>query len=135
MFRGTILVYHGFRSCIEDQRIELRWLAKAGFLAVGVDAVGHGQRGGMDLENLPSEGVRELVVRTASEIPRLLLDLEEVQPALGPFGITGTSMGGYIAYEAVLRERARRADRRKFDEVMSRAGGTPPRDGDELPEH
>lgn len=26
--------------------------------------------------------------------------------------------------EAVLRERARRADRRRFDEVMSRAGGT-----------
>ncbi len=36
--------------------------------------------------------------------------------------------------EAVLRERARRADRRKFDEVIARAGGTPPREGDELPE-
>lgn len=36
--------------------------------------------------------------------------------------------------DAVLRERARRADRRTFDEVMSRAGGTPPRPGDELPE-
>ena len=37
--------------------------------------------------------------------------------------------------EAVLQERARRANRRKFDDVMSRAGGTPPREGDELPEH
>lgn len=37
--------------------------------------------------------------------------------------------------EAVLRERAERADRRKFDEVISRAGGTPPRKGDEVPGH
>lgn len=36
--------------------------------------------------------------------------------------------------EAVLRERARRADRARFDEVMSRAGGTPPREGDEVAE-
>ncbi|HRK96830.1 MAG TPA: YlcI/YnfO family protein [Rhodospirillales bacterium] len=36
--------------------------------------------------------------------------------------------------EAVLTARARRADRDKFDGVISRAGGTPPRDGDEPPE-
>jgi hypothetical protein len=36
--------------------------------------------------------------------------------------------------EAVLTARARRADRVKFDAVMSRAGGTPPREGDEPPE-
>lgn len=36
--------------------------------------------------------------------------------------------------EAVLNARARRADRRKFDAVLSRAGGSAPRKGDELPE-
>ena len=34
--------------------------------------------------------------------------------------------------EAVLQARAARADRRKFDEVIARAGGQPPRDGDEV---
>ena len=33
--------------------------------------------------------------------------------------------------EAVLQARAARADRNKFDEVIARAGGQPPRDGDE----
>ncbi|SUS05939.1 conserved hypothetical protein [uncultured Defluviicoccus sp.] len=33
--------------------------------------------------------------------------------------------------QAVLEERARRADRAAFDAVMARAGGTPPREGDE----
>jgi hypothetical protein len=36
--------------------------------------------------------------------------------------------------EAVLTARARRADRSKFEQVISRAGGTPPREGDEPPE-
>ncbi len=34
--------------------------------------------------------------------------------------------------QAVLDERARRADRVAFDAVMARAGGTPPREGDEI---
>ncbi len=34
--------------------------------------------------------------------------------------------------QAVLEERARRADRAAFDAVMARAGGTPPRAGDEI---
>jgi hypothetical protein len=35
--------------------------------------------------------------------------------------------------KAVLEARAARADRSRFDEVMARAGGQPPREGDELP--
>jgi phosphoribosylcarboxyaminoimidazole (NCAIR) mutase len=34
--------------------------------------------------------------------------------------------------EAVLQARATRADRNKFDEVIARAGGQPPRDGDDV---
>ena len=34
--------------------------------------------------------------------------------------------------EAVLQARAARADRNKFDEVIARAGGQQPRDGDEV---
>lgn len=36
--------------------------------------------------------------------------------------------------QAVLQARADRADRKKFDEVIARAGGQPPRDGDEVNE-
>lgn len=36
--------------------------------------------------------------------------------------------------EAVLQERARRADRSKLDAVMARVGGAPPRAGDEAME-
>lgn len=40
--------------------------------------------------------------------------------------------GGGCLTQAVLEERARRADRAAFDAVIARAGGTPPREGDEI---
>ncbi len=108
-FRGTVLVYHGFRSRAEDQRKELRWLAEAGYLAVGVDAVDHGERGGRDLSDLPRGALQELVTRTAAEIPQLIDDLLELQSDLGSFAVVGTSMGGYIALRAALDEPRLRA--------------------------
>ena len=79
-------------------------MADAGFLAVGVDAVEHGQRAGRDLEQLPRSEIQELVARTSAEVPRLLDDLLELQSDLGRFAIVGTSMGGYIALRAALEE-------------------------------
>ncbi len=38
-----------------------------------------------------------------------------------------------VRTEAVLKDRANRADRKRFDEVMAKAGGQPPREGDEPP--
>ena len=38
-----------------------------------------------------------------------------------------------VRTEAVLKDRADRADRKRFDEVMAKAGGRPPREGDEPP--
>lgn len=35
--------------------------------------------------------------------------------------------------QAVLEVRAARAERNSFDEVMAKAGGQPPREGDEVP--
>ena len=49
----------------------------------------------------------------------------------------GTALAEKVAAlrtQAVLEERARRADRAAFDAVMARAGGTPPREGDEATE-
>ena len=49
----------------------------------------------------------------------------------------GTALAEKVAAlrtQAVLEVRARRADRAAFDAVMARAGGTPPREGDEIAE-
>jgi cephalosporin-C deacetylase-like acetyl esterase len=40
----AVLWYHGFTADRNASRPELETLAKVGFLAVGVDAVGHGAR-------------------------------------------------------------------------------------------
>lgn len=66
--------------------------------------------------------------------------MEEAKKAAAQDGISlnqliGTALAEKVSAlrtEAVLLERAKRADRRNFDEVMSRAGGTPPREGDEI---
>lgn len=43
-----------------------------------------------------------------------------------------TITGRECLTQAVLEERVRRADRAAFDAVIARAGGTPPREGDEI---
>jgi uncharacterized protein len=42
--QGTILFYHGFGGSKETYVMVLSRLAEAGFLAVGVDGIGHGER-------------------------------------------------------------------------------------------
>src|SRR5271156_3553618 len=42
--RGTVLFYHGFGGTKEKLGAYLSALAEAGFLAVSLDAVGHGER-------------------------------------------------------------------------------------------
>ncbi len=111
--RGTILVYHGFGADIAGQTRELRSLAAAGFLAVGVDAVGHGMRRYADFESRfgPGEGRAddpffEVVRASAAEIPALIDALLESDLAKADrIGIAGISMGGYIAYAAPVVER------------------------------
>ncbi|MAE71623.1 MAG: hypothetical protein CME06_14290 [Gemmatimonadetes bacterium] len=110
--RGTILVYHGFGAESAAQTKELLSLAGAGFLAVGVDAVGHGARRFSDFEARfgGGEGRREdpfleVVTRTAAEVPSLIDALIETEGASPDrIGIVGISMGGYIAYAAALSE-------------------------------
>ena len=66
--------------------------------------------------------------------------MEEAKKAAAQDGVPlnqliGTAVAEKVSAlrtEAVLRERAKRADRHKLDEVMSRAGDTPPREGDEI---
>ncbi|MCA9778661.1 MAG: alpha/beta hydrolase [Candidatus Eremiobacteraeota bacterium] len=103
--RGTVLVYHGLTACKETQEKELTILARRGFLAVGVDAVGHGERRYPDLERRMSDDnshvhFLEMVRASVIEIPGLVYELKKVFPDHGSFGLTGISMGGYIAFAA-----------------------------------
>ena len=54
--RPVVLFYHGLHSTKETHRKELESLATRGFLAVGVDAVGHGERRIEDLSQFLNRG-------------------------------------------------------------------------------
>lgn len=110
--KGTLLFYHGLGAGKDQARMELDSLARRGFLAIGVDNVGHGARRYGDFEQRfsganPDFG-RELihaVGATAAELPRVYDALERLGLIVaGKAGLIGVSMGGYIAYAAVLAE-------------------------------
>ena len=104
-YRGTVLVYHGLGSEKETQEKEIFALARRGFLAVGIDAVGHGERRYSDFdERMKSEAFHldflQMVRQTADEVPRLIEALRSQSDNLGKIGLTGISMGGCIAFAA-----------------------------------
>lgn len=110
---GTILFYHGFGVDISVQAKELASLADAGFLALGVDAVGHGRRRWDDFESrFGSPGPRfeaafmKVIRETVAEIPALLDELIDSGIVQADrIGIGGISMGGYVTYSVVPLER------------------------------
>lgn len=124
--RATVLVYHGLSASKDIQGKELSSMARRGLRAVGIDAVGHGERAFDDLPaRLADDGPRallEIVTATAAEVPHLLDALAGGEP----FGITGISMGGYIAFAAVIAdERLRRAVPILANPDWSRLRGVP----------
>ena len=110
--RPTVLFYHGLHTDKETHRRELESLAGRGFLALGVDAAGHGGRRMPDLSGFVNRGplldqVAKLMRPTLEEIP-LLIDFLEAE-GYGPFGMCGISFGGLMAYAAPQREKRLRA--------------------------
>ncbi len=109
--------FHGFGVDNGTHRKELRQLAEAGFLAVGVDAAGHGARRLPDLDARQAapheQALRtmiELAAQTADEVPGVVRALVDEGLADGErVGVAGVSMGGYVVYRAVLVEPAIRA--------------------------
>lgn len=117
--RGTILFYHGFGGSKDQVQAELATLAEAGFLAVGVDAIGHGMRRYPDFEDrfppfeerfmgdMKAEANFLTVVRaTAQELPLVidtLLSLGWAQQ--GQIGVACISMGGFITYAAIVADK------------------------------
>jgi uncharacterized protein len=104
--RGTVLVLHGFTASKDVQRTEVESLAQHGYLAVGLDAVGHGERRWPDFQQrFSGDGERpffELVQQTANELPGVLAALRELELLCeGRLGAVGFSMGGTIVLGSV----------------------------------
>jgi len=115
--RGTVLVYHGFGGEKHGLEPLADGLADAGFLAVSVDIVGHGDRRLPDWDEVFSdqrwaddEAATEarfltLLNATAIEVPAIVDELFARGWAYdGRLGITGRSMGGEVSYAAILHE-------------------------------
>ena len=98
--RRAVLWFHGFNVDKETHRAELERFARAGFLAVGVDAAGLGER------RMPHDGSKQAMLAfadaTAAEVPLLVDAL--LRDGIPTVAIAGVSMGGYIVYRAALLE-------------------------------
>lgn len=117
--RGTILFYHGFGESKDGYVPILRRLAEAGFLVVGVDGIGHGERRYPDFaERFPPiaphligneqlEAAFLATVRaTAREVPSIIDALIEHRWAHAErIGIVGHSFGGFVTYAAVVADK------------------------------
>ena len=107
--KGCILFYHGLGASKDSQLKELQDLADRGFLAVGIDNVGHGERRYPDFDERFSgdsaDVERELqaaVLESAREIPVIIGRLRQKRLIVrGKIGVIGISMGGFIVYTAI----------------------------------
>jgi uncharacterized protein len=110
----AVLWFHGFGVEKETHRKELEQLARAGFLAVGVDAAGHGERRLPDLDARQAapreQALRtmiELAWATAQEVPAIIRALAAEGVAdVERVAVAGVSMGGYVVYRAAVVEPA-----------------------------
>jgi uncharacterized protein len=116
--RGTVLYYHGFSGNKERCEPYLTALAEAGFLAVSLDAAGHGERRLADFDVIFNDerwdadfeatetDFLTLIDDTAAEVPAVLDDLVARGWARADrTGVCGRSLGGNISYAAVLADR------------------------------
>jgi uncharacterized protein len=108
--RGTVLVYHPLGAGKDLHTDDLRQLAAAGFLAIGVDAIAHGERRIPDayarFRADPFGALLHVVAATAAEVPGLLDALVARRWAVpGRIGIAGISLGGFVAYGAAASDR------------------------------
>jgi uncharacterized protein len=108
--RGTVLLYHPLGKAKELHAADLDLLADAGFLAIGIDAIAHGERripdGYRRFMADPMAALLEVVSATAAEVPGVVDELlRRGWGTPGRIGIAGVSLGGYVAYGAAVADR------------------------------
>jgi alpha-beta hydrolase superfamily lysophospholipase len=116
---GTILFYHGFGESKEAYGTVLSRFAEAGFLAIGIDGIGHGERRYLDFDQRfpPPEPLLtgnaqleaaflDVVQQTVAEMPSILDTLIAQKWACPEqIGISGLSFGGLVTYAAVIADK------------------------------
>lgn len=110
---GTVVVVHGLRGHKGVQVPELRRLAGAGFLALGIDAAGHGARRWPDFDERFGASAERAARAFADVVTRTTADVTAIVDAVlargwgepGRIGIAGISLGGFVGYGAAVRER------------------------------
>ena len=108
--RGTVLLLHGFTARKEVQRTEAHSLARHGYLAVTLDAVGHGERAYPDFAaRFPPADLDRfdraffaVVAAGAAELAAVVAALgERAWAHPGRVGACGISMGGFTLLGAI----------------------------------
>lgn len=110
--KGCILCYHGLTSSKDDWLHDLEMIAEKGFVVVGVDNVGHGERKDPYFYHKYSQdnpafwkNFVSAIQATACEISLLIDELIKRGFALEDrIGGLGVSMGGLVLYSAILLE-------------------------------
>ena len=113
----TVLWLHGFGADKEVHLPELCRFAATGLLAVGIDAVGHGQRRFIEFSSQFSRSSPESVElfdscvrQTVAELPELIdLLVERGSSDPARIAVAGVSMGACMVYAAIADERRIRA--------------------------
>jgi hypothetical protein len=110
--RGTVLFFHGLGGSKEVNERELGVFAERGLFAVGLDAVGQGERRYADFDERFAPGnprleeeFLQVVEATANEVPGVLDALVSLGADPERLGISGVSQGGFICYRALLLDR------------------------------
>lgn len=115
--RGTVLFYHGFGGTKERPASYLAALARAGLLAVSIDAVGHGERRYPDFDtkfaderwdtcfDATESDFLQVIDETAAEVPSIIDELlHRGWASEGRIAVAGRSLGGNVSYAAVLND-------------------------------
>jgi len=111
--KGTILFFHGLTSNKDIQEPDLVEYAKEGFLVIGIDSWGHGERRHPRFDeyfNIGSPNFQEnyiyAIQQTANGIPDLLDNLNNLKKInIDKIGLIGISMGAIIGYRVLVIEK------------------------------
>ncbi len=110
--RGTLLCFHGLGSSKEEWLHDLTQVAECGFVDVGFDSYGHGERRDLAFTRTYDQAQPTFwpnfvsaIQETSAEVPRLIDDLTQ-RGLTDPdrVGAIGVSMGGFIVYSALRLE-------------------------------